>query len=174
MNRTRLTLFSKASVKNAAGKSSCINPCNRDDPVVSDSIEELVVRDLGSCGQGKQTQSSISLLVRLDGQSRDPPECAVSGDEPLTVPLADRRDEQVRRGHLLAPFDEEGTQASSLCVRFSVEVQEDEGIQELLRPLQAAAPLQMSSDEDLRRRGRGDAPRPRRRRSSSELIKSFH
>src|SRR5437660_1731678 len=136
MNRTRLTLFSKASVKNAAGKSSCNAPCNRDDPVVSDSIEELVVRDLGSCGQGKQTQSSISLLVRLDGQSRDPSECVVSGDEPLAVPLADRRDEQVRRGHLLAPFDEEGAQASSLRVRFPVEVQEDEGIQKVLRPLE--------------------------------------
>src|SRR5439155_18094145 len=63
----------------------------------------------GSC-------SSPCCLVRLDGQSRDPPECAVSGDEPLAVPLADRRDEQVRRGHLLAPFDEEGAQASSLRV----------------------------------------------------------
>src|SRR2546423_6326454 len=98
-------------------------------------------------------------LVRLDGQSRDSPEGTVPGNEPLAVPLADRRDEQVRRGHLLAPFDEEGAQASSLRVRFPVEVQEDEGIQEVLRPLQAAAPLQMSSDEDLRRRGRGHATR---------------
>jgi hypothetical protein len=56
------------------------------------------------------------------------------------MPLADRRDEQVRRGHLVSTLNEKCAEATRFRVGFSVETQEDEGIQEVLGLFEAAAP----------------------------------